>query len=390
MSITWNGAYEFVLKMLQTVVETLSHNWIALSLAIVIAVLMQVYVDTEKLKQKLLAKPKVSIAASVVFGAFTPLCACGTMAVVIGMLSTTVPWGAIMAFLTSSPLMSPDGFIMLTGVISLQFALALAVASVIIGLSSGYITHLIETKTGFLANQTRFSKAPSPSACDCKDSASAPQKRKSSLIKKRKEPALQPCACSQTPKPVCCSSQLCCEGASELSAANAVRARRFGTGINLRMVKSQPASGFAVIIEKIKGRELLKAFLNTGLKQILLYFSIFVAIGFLINSFIPSSLIVALFSPDSIFAVPLAAVIGLPLYVSGDAAIPLIKALMAGGAGDGAMLAFMITGPATSAWVIAGITAFLKKRAIALYIAYILVGGILLGYLYDFVSALLA
>lgn len=389
MGITWNAVIEFLFNMLQAVVENLSHNWIALTLAIVIAVLMQVYVDTDKLKKMLLARPKVSIAASVAFGAFTPLCACGTMAVVIGMLSTTVPWGAIMAFLTSSPLMSPDGFIMLTGVISLQFALALTIASIIIGLSSGYITHLIETKTGFLKNQTRFAaKTPSAAACGCQSPESSLEKGKRGLKKTRK-PVLQPqlCGCSEPQPNVCGSVQVCCEGAS---AAGAIRIRRFNTGINLRRVKSKPESNFAVFIKKIKGQDLLKAFLNTGLKQILLYFSIFVAVGFVINSFIPSSVIVALFSPDSIFAVPLAAFIGLPLYVSGDAAIPLIKALMAGGAGGGAMLAFMITGPATSAWVIAGITAFLKKRAIGLYIAYILVGGILLGYLYDLVVTILA
>lgn len=125
-----------------------------------------------------------------------------------------------------------------------------------------------------------------------------------------------------------------------------------------------------------------------GIKQILLYFAVFVAIGWIINSFVPASLIVSLFRSDSIFSVPLAAVIGLPLYISGESAVALIQALMKGGAGEGAMLAFMITGPATSAWVIAGISAFMKRRAILLYLGFILFGGILLGYGYDALIAL--
>lgn len=52
------------------------------------------------------------------------------------------------------------------------------------------------------------------------------------------------------------------------------------------------------------------------------------------------------------------------------------------------MLAFMITGSATSAWVIVGISAFLKKKVIGLYMSYILAGGIVLGYLYDLLLAL--
>jgi uncharacterized membrane protein YraQ (UPF0718 family) len=125
-----------------------------------------------------------------------------------------------------------------------------------------------------------------------------------------------------------------------------------------------------------------------GVKQILLFFSIFAAVGYLINYFVPTSIIMALFRPDSVLSVPLAALIGLPLYVTGESAIPLIQSLIAGGAGEGSMMAFMITGPATSAWVIAGITAFMKKKAIGLYVLYILAGGIIAGYLYDLIVAL--
>lgn len=88
------------------------------------------------------------------------------------------------------------------------------------------------------------------------------------------------------------------------------------------------------------------------------------------------------------FAVPLLTLIGLPLYVSGSSSIPIIDALMSGGASQGALLAFMITGPGTSAGVIAGLVTIMRKRAIALYIAYFLVFGILLGYLYDFLLIL--
>jgi uncharacterized membrane protein YraQ (UPF0718 family) len=57
--------------------------------------------------------------------------------------------------------------------------------------------------------------------------------------------------------------------------------------------------------------------------------------------------------------------------------------LIAGGAGEGAMPAFLITGPGASAGVIAGIATIMKKRAIILYVLFLLVGGIVLGYLYD-------
>jgi len=332
------------------VLTSITHNWLPLGLAILTAAAMTAFVNAEKLKVAFLRKPKVSILTSVLVGALTPLCACGTMAVVLGILTTALPWGPVMAFLTSSPLMSPDGFIMLAGIISTKFAIALAAASIIVGLASGFLTHLIE-KTGFLKNQTRFADPSSVAACEC-GTVQASQTS---------------CGCGAAPEPQ--KSCGCAASAEkEISCTEAADCK-------------QPQ-------KESKIKAFVKALYNVGVKQILLYFCIFVAVGYLINAFVPTSLIMTLFSADSIFSVPLASLIGLPLYVSGEAAIPLIQALMNSGAGGGAMLAFMITGPGTSAWVIAGISVFMKKRAIALYISFILFGGMLLGYLYDFLIAL--
>jgi len=61
---------------------------------------------------------------------------------------------------------------------------------------------------------------------------------------------------------------------------------------------------------------------------------------------------------------------------------------MKGGASGGVLLAFMITGPGTSAGAIAGICTIMKRRAVLLYIAFLLTGAILLGYLYNFLLLL--
>ena len=383
-----NSLSALLADTIATVLTSLYHNWLPLSLAILTAVLMKVYVNAEKLKQKFLERPKVSIVASVAFGAFTPLCACGTTAVVIGLLSTAIPWGPVMAFITSSPLMSPDGFIMIAGVIDLKFAIALAISSLIIGFTSGGLTHLIERNTDFLKGQLRFTDKSKVQACACNTTKPAFEQTISqvssgccqSLSLPKQVAVSSTCACSATIDATTIIKTQSCS----CSSSNYIPDR-----ITPEAVKSNLFTNFlARNHKKIKYKEIGEAFISVGLKQILLYFTIFVAIGYMIQSFVPTSLIISLFSGDSIFSVPLAALIGLPLYVSGEGAIPLIKALMDGGAGAGAMLAFMITGPATSAWVIAGITTFMKRRAIVLYIGFILVSGIVLGYIYQFLLAM--
>ena len=312
--------------------ETLRHNAAVLIAGILIASALQVYLDTERMKRWLLNRPALSIPATVAFGAFTPFCACGTMALVLGMLASALPWGAIMAFLTSSPLMSPDEFVVISGVLGVRFASALTAASLVIGLGSGYLANLLQKRTSFFTDQLRFaaperiSSAGAPaSGCGCADSA-APAKVPFSL---------------------------------------------------------------AAFSKRLKLDKLFEAMFDIGIKKILPLFTAFAAIGYLINRFIPAEWISAVFGANNAFSVVIAAIVGLPLYVSGSAAIPLMHALLQAGVSPGAMLAFMITGPGTSAGVLAGIATILKRRALGFYVLNLLLGAIVLGYLYNAIFPLL-
>jgi len=355
---------ELVIGIIHEIVTSLSHNWLPLSIAILISGIMNVYINQEKLKKALLNKPKISIWASVLVGAFTPLCACGTMGVIIGMLTTAMPWGPVMAFLTSSPLMSPDGFVLLSGIISVKFAIALTIASVMIGLFSGYITHIIESKTDFLKNQSRFSEKLAQAKCGCSES-----------------PAVSSCECANPNNArmsySCCGVQFEEKPEKELCCTDIIMIPKYFSGF------------LSEISAKLKLKELLTSIINIGIKQILLFFCLFIAIGFLINHFVPMRYISGLLGSGNPLAVPISALVGLPLYVAGESAVPLIKSLMDGGASGGSMIAFLITGPATSAWVIAGIAVFMKKKIILLYIGFILAGGILSGYIYNLVDMIM-
>lgn len=133
------------------------------------------------------------------------------------------------------------------------------------------------------------------------------------------------------------------------------------------------------VLSKLKVNDLLQEVFELGVKRILFYFIIFIAIGQLIGIFVPTEWVLGLFSPGKIYSIPLAAIIGLPLYVSGSASLPLLKSLLDIGAGEGAVLAFLIAGQATSVAVILGISTFIRKKAVIFYISYVLLGAILSG-----------
>lgn len=297
------------------------------------------------------------------------------MAIIVSMLTTVLPWGPIMAFIISSPLMSPDLFVMLSGIISVKFAIALTISSVFIGISAGYLSYYLEKHTSFFDNQIRFTnkemagEAINNSSCCSSKKTVIPKKLIS--YKFSKPIKLKKSCCSVTVgnnilADTCCPSTLKITHSNEICCTQ------------------NDSKGPNNFIKKYKLKQLLNVFINLGIKQVLLYFSAFAAVGYFINRFVPASVIMSLFGSKNMFSVPLAALIGVPLYVSDAGSIPLIKTLMSSGTSGGAVLAFMITGPGTSVGAIVGSFTIMKRKAVLFYVSVLLISAILLGYLYNF------
>jgi len=97
---------DVLVQVVQEVIRYLRYDWWILTIGIGTVVILKVYLG-EKLKAVLKRKAGVTVIGAVGAGAFTPLCACGTMAVLLSMFVSSLPWGTVMAFLITSPLTSP-------------------------------------------------------------------------------------------------------------------------------------------------------------------------------------------------------------------------------------------------------------------------------------------
>ncbi len=118
-------------------------------------------------------------------------------------------------------------------------------------------------------------------------------------------------------------------------------------------------------------------------KRLLLMFLGFAFIGYFLNSLIPPAWVSAVFGGGNFYSVPLAATLGLPLYLNTEASLPLVRALIDGGMSQGAALAFLITGAGTSIGAIAGALTIARWRVIALVIGTLWTGAILIGLAYN-------
>ena len=137
------------------VMETFSHNWLLLVISILISAALKLYIDQDAIARFLRRNARNSVLLSTGVAVGTPFCSCGTTAVVLGMMASTVPWAPIVAFLVASPLTSPQELFYSAGLFGWNFAIAFFVASILLGLVGGAIASFAESR-GWLANQARM------------------------------------------------------------------------------------------------------------------------------------------------------------------------------------------------------------------------------------------
>ena len=148
--------------LLKTVLQvwiTFTHNWPFLLVSVLIAVALKLYVDASKVSAFLIKYRKAGVIGATAAAVATPLCSCGTTAIILGMMTGMMPWAPIVAFMVASPLTSPEGLVYGAGLFGWPFAIAFYIASILLGLLGGLAAGFAENR-GWLANQSRMAVTP--------------------------------------------------------------------------------------------------------------------------------------------------------------------------------------------------------------------------------------
>ena len=114
------------------------------------------------------------------------------------------------------------------------------------------------------------------------------------------------------------------------------------------------------------------------------YFALGIFVAALAKGFLTESLVMQFVGPGSQWAVPVAVVLGVPLYACGGGSLPVIESMMRMGMTSGAALAFFIAGPATKFSTLSMLGAVFGRRLLGFYLAIMLSAALLWGYLYPF------
>ncbi len=120
-----------------------------------------------------------------------------------------------------------------------------------------------------------------------------------------------------------------------------------------------------------------------SLRPIMEYLLIGVALGAGIYGYMPQDFVMKIAGPDNPFAIPVAAVLGIPLYIRAETAIPIGLALMGKGMSIGAVIALIIGGAGMAIPEMTMLASIFKNRLVAMIVLVIFLTAVVSGYLFN-------
>lgn len=118
-------------------------------------------------------------------------------------------------------------------------------------------------------------------------------------------------------------------------------------------------------------------------KGVVLYLMIGAGIGAFIYEFIPQDLLGRFAGANNLLAVPIAALLGIPMYIRTETMIPIASILTSKGVGVGTMIALIIGGAGASIPEVSLLSSIFKKKMVIAFLICIFTVAITTGYLFN-------
>ncbi len=116
------------------------------------------------------------------------------------------------------------------------------------------------------------------------------------------------------------------------------------------------------------------------IKKVWLYILIGVGIGAAIHNWIPQDIISAILGQQNWYSVPLATVVGVPMYADIFGTLPIAEALVANGVGIGTVLSFMMAVTALSLPSMILLKKVVKTKLLLIFMGIVVIGILLIGF----------
>ncbi|PAW11681.1 permease [Vibrio sp. V1B] len=351
-----------------------------LAISYIVGVL-QDFLTPEKIQSILSSKKGKGYFIAALLGSITPFCSCSTIPFLKGLLRARAGFGPMMVFLFASPLLNP----VIIGLFVVTFGWKVAVFYFAIAMTVSVVAGYVLEKLGF----ERYVK---PEAYEAAGTSSCGTSCGDSSKKKEQTKPASSCgtsACGE-PAPVAAKTSCCSEPAPVVAKTSCCgdSAPKAEPKVEVSCCSSD-GSATATIVEEKEPSRWVRIWHSTwkDFKQVFPYLMMGIAIGSFIYGFIPTDLIAEYAGEAKWYAIPVAAIIGIPLYIRAEAVIPLSAALVQKGMALGSVMALIIGSAGASLTEVILLKSIFKNQMIAAFLFVILTMAMGAGYLYTFIFA---
>ena len=119
--------------------------------------------------------------------------------------------------------------------------------------------------------------------------------------------------------------------------------------------------------------------------KVWIYIVIGIAVGAGIHGYVPENFMAGLMGKSAWWSVPIAVMLGVPMYSNAAGIIPIVQALLGKGAALGTVLAFMMSVIALSLPEVIILKKVLKMQLILTFVGVVSIGIIIVGYLFNLI-----
>ncbi|QLE87184.1 permease [Shewanella sp. Scap07] len=372
-----------------------SAPWLLLGL--VLAGLLKMFVPMAWMQKQLGGHGIKTTVKAAVLGAPLPLCSCGVIPAAVGLRRSGASKAATTSFLVSTPETGIDS-------VSVSYVLLgpfMAIIRPIAAVTSAIVAGLLVGKDDDEAQTVTADKTKEPSASCCsKKTAPQPEVKKSCCSSKETTTGFKP-----APEASLMSMSM---GSTSTPATSPIKLSAATTAQNANLQSAAPSSSCCSkessntaesccestkdIASELKGTSILSRIgkgLHYAATDLVRDTTIWLLIGLffaaLVQTYVPGDFMAKW--GDGILAMLVMVLISVPMYICATASTPIAAGLLLAGVSPGAVLVFMLAGPATNIATLGVVTKELGKRALYGYLGGVLgvalVSGILVNYLVD-------
>ncbi len=320
-----------------------------LLLGLVLAAVLKGWIPTSLVEKWLSGTGAGSVIRAALIGAPLPLCSCGVLPTAIGLRRSGASKPATVSFLVATPETGVDSISVTYALLGPVMAIIRPVSAIISAVVSGMMILLFDHSE---KNRDRTAtKSPEEKVSSC---------------------------CSKVAKPV---SSCCSENDKPASTCGSDKEKTVDCCSKTDAEVATTDSGCCSENNNTPQRQGLLAGLQFAIVDILDDISTWLAIGLILAAVVATLVEPASLSQwgSGLSAMLLMLVVGLPLYICATASTPLAAALLAAGMSPGAILVFLLVGPATNIASIGILSRELGVRAVVLYLCGISICAVLLG-----------